>query len=337
MRKHVLGALTAACVAVAFGNETAIAQSSANTPEARVASARAAAGQEHLESFNRLCMGNSEQALAARPNAADRASWHADPVKVFDNLYFVGQKGYSVWAVTTSDGIILLDALFDFSVEDEVVKGLTKLGLDPTKIKYVLVTHAHYDHAGGAKYLQDRFGARVILSPADWDLLDRNLLDRNTNPWPRPRRDMIATDGQRLTLGDTTLTLYVTPGHTAGTISTLIPVKDHGKPHLAAQWGGTGFNWVREPAAYITPSKPSEFWFRAYADSAARFRELVAKNGADVLLSNHPNFDGSDRKLPALATRKSSDPHPFVVGNDSVKRFLTVAEECARAGLLRVK
>lgn len=262
---------------------------------------------------------------------------HQEPVQVFDNLYFVGQRGYSAWAVTTSAGIILIDALFDFSVEDEIVNGLRKVGLDPATIKYVLVTHAHYDHAGGAKYLQDRFGARVILSAADWDWLDRNLLDRGTNPWPRPKRDMIATDGQRLSLGDTTLTLYVTPGHTAGTISTLIPVKDRGKSHLAAQWGGTGFNWAREPAAYITDEKPAEFWFRTYAESAARFRDIVAKAGADVILSNHPNYDGSNQKLPALATRRPAVPHPFVVGNDSVKRFLMVVEECARVGLLRAK
>src|SRR6266404_5204801 len=71
---------------------------------------------------------------------------------------------------------------------------------------------------------------------------------------------MVAADGQRLTLGDTTLTLYLTPGHTLGTISTLIPVKDNGKPHLAAEWGGTGFNWTRNRATYITPDRPDQFW-----------------------------------------------------------------------------
>ena len=113
-------------------------------------------------------------------------------------------------------------------------------------------------------------------------------------------------------------------------------MKDNGKPHVAAQWGGTAFNWVQEPTGYVTADRPSEFWFRTYADSAARFRDVVAKASADVLLSNHPNYDGSNRKLPALAARKAADPHPYVVGNDSVKRYLTVAEECARAGLLRV-
>src|SRR2546429_5824821 len=67
------------------------------------------------------------------------------------------------------------------------------------------------------------------MSAADWE-----LLGRNASPWPKPRRDLIATDGQRLTLVDTTLTLYLTPGHTPGTISTLIPVTDGGKSHLAA-------------------------------------------------------------------------------------------------------
>ena len=78
------------------------------------------------------------------------------------------------------------------------------------------------------------------LSPADWD-----VLDRRTNG-TKPNRDMMATDGQKLTLGDTTVTLYITPGHTPGTISTLIPVKDNGAPHLAALWGGVGLNPDRE-------------------------------------------------------------------------------------------
>src|SRR4029079_1624250 len=129
---------------------------------------------------------------------------------------------FSAWAVTTSAGIILVDTIFDYSVEDEVVDGLKKLGLDPTQIKYAIVSHGHDDHSGGARYLQDHFGTRIILSAADWDLLDRS----NGTP---PVRAMVSSDGQKLTLGDTTLTMYIPPGHTYGTISTLIPVKDRGQ------------------------------------------------------------------------------------------------------------
>jgi metallo-beta-lactamase class B len=140
-----------------------------------------------------------------------------------------------------------------------------------------------------------------------------------------------------LTLGETTLSLHITPGHTLGTISTLIPVLDGGARHVAAYWGGTAFNWVTNRAGYITAERPDQFWFNHYINSAQRFRTLARNAGADVVISNHTNFDGSKTKLPALATRRAGDPHPYVVGADSVARYLTVAEECAKAGLLRVK
>ena len=333
--RRVVGSLAAAALAVSTSSGTLSAQAIADTVNAHVAAARAAAGDEHAGLFNRVCAEPTpaperSPTAAARPQGPpDRSQWHAEPAKVFDNLYFVGQTEYSAWALTTSDGIILIDTIFDYSVEDEVVGGLKKLGLDPSRIKYAIVSHGHLDHSGGAKYLQDHFGTRVILSAADWDLLDRSS-------GTRPKRDMVATDGQKLTLGDTTITLYVTPGHTLGTLSTLIPVKDKGTPHLAAEWGGTAFNWVQNRAAYITPDRPDTFWFESYIKSAERFKDIAARAGADVLIANHTEFDGSKRKLPALAIRKSSDVNPYVIGKESVQRYLTVAEECARAGLLRV-
>jgi metallo-beta-lactamase class B len=327
------------CFAVLLCGSSLFGQTAGDAAQAYVVAAKAAAGQEHTALFNTLCAAPAAPVPAAPlqptvtpPSPPARSMWHADPVKVFDNLYFVGMTEYSSWAVNTSDGIIILDSIFDYSVEDEVVNGLTKLGLDPARIKYVIVSHGHSDHAGGAKLLQDRFGAHVILSAADWD-----LLAHDTGAWPKPKRDMVATDGQRLTLGGTTLTMYLTPGHTLGTISTLIPVTDGGKPHVVAEWGGTAFNWIAQRAAYITPDRPDKFWFENYSHSAQRFRDIVTKAGADVLISNHTNYDGSKTKLPAMTQRKPGDPNPYVIGNESVKRYLTVATECAEAGLLRVK
>ena len=225
------GALLAACVFMSLVGARVGGQSGVESVEAHVAAAKVAAGREHTAVFNSLCAATAPVAVAqtaqAPPPPAQsqgpppRSAWHVEPAKVFDNLYYLGQSEYSAWAVATSDGIIVVDALFDYSVEDEIVNGLTKLGLDPRRIRYVLISHGHSDHAGGAKLLQERFGAHVIMSAADWE-----LIGRNTQAWPKPTRDMVAIDGQRLTLGDTTLTMYLTPGHTPGTISTLIPLMD---------------------------------------------------------------------------------------------------------------
>ena len=338
MRAHSLKSVDSILLIALLGASASVLSSQpADSVEAHVAAARTAAGQDHVAIFNNLCAAPAPPAPPAAPpqNPApaparqgppDRSQWHAEPVKVFDNLYYLGQTEYSAWAVITSDGIIVIDALYDYSANDEIVEGLRKLGQDPQRIKYVLVSHGHIDHAGGARLLQELFGAHVVMSEADWD-----LLQRNTQAWPKPKRDVVATDGQTLTLGDTTLTLYLTPGHTPGTISTLIPVRDQGRPHVAAEWGGTGFNFT------VTPDKPREFWFKQYFTSSDRFRDAVTKAGADVLIANHPNQDGAKAKLAALATRKPGDPHPYVIGNDSVRRYLTMVGECARAGLLRLQ
>jgi metallo-beta-lactamase class B len=257
---------------------------------------------------------------------AQRASWHLAPHQVFDNLYFVGQVEFSAWAITTSEGIIVMDALFEYSVEDEIIQGLESLGLDPRQTRYVVISHAHGDHVGGAKKLQD-LGAKVAMSAADWDLLEGSEAE-----FAKPTRDVVISDGQQLTVGDTTVTLYVTPGHTLGTVSSIFPVKDGSNTHMAAYWGGTAFNWVRGPAAYVTPERPEKFWFDSYANSAQRFRGLAERAGADVILSNHGKYDDTPRKLDAVDRRAPGASHPYVVGKESVGRFFTVAEHCALAG-----
>jgi metallo-beta-lactamase class B len=302
--------------------------------QAHIEAARAAAGDEHVGVFQPVCNGAISLANPPAPRGGGagrgggrgrgggppgppaRETWYAEPQKVFDNLYFVGQTEYSAWAITTSQGIILLDAIFDYSVEAEVDEGLRKVGLNPADIEYVIVSHGHLDHAGGAKFLQEKYGARLVMSAADYDLLDQQ------NPSWKPKRDMVATDGMALTLGDVTMTLYVTPGHTEGTISTVFPVRDGSQRHVVATWGGTLFNFGR--------NRPR---LTSYAQQAARFRDIVTKAGADVILSNHTTYDSSKTKLPALKTRKPGDRHPYVVGNDVVRRYLTVVNECAQAAV----
>ena len=321
-----------AMVIVVAASLTAHAQT--DTVDAHVAAAKALAAKSDTALVT-LCnppapapARANQPARAGQPargaQPPDRSRWAAEPVKVFDNLYYVGEKEYSAWAVTTSAGIIIVDAIYDYSVADQVAGGLKKLGLDPANIKYVVISHAHRDHVGGAWFLQERYGARVLMSSADWD-----LLERTGGTWPKAKRDMLIADGQQLTLGDTTLRFYSTPGHTPGTVSTLIPVKDRGTPHVAALWGGTGFNFT------ITPERPAAYWYDAYIKSAEHFRDAAAKAGADIFLSNHPSWDGSVAKMAALAKRGPGGPHPYVIGAQNLQNYLTIASECAKAARLR--
>jgi len=316
------------------------AQNVSDTADAHIAAAKAAADDDFQNLFNFQCYGPGPGGQRAVPGAPargagqgaarggqgaggrgagtpDRSTWHLEPVKVFDNLYFFGQSEYSVWAITTSQGIIVLDTIFDYSVEDEVADGMKKVGLDPASIKYAIVSHAHPDHDGGARFLQEHYGTRVIMSPADWD-----VLDKRTNG-TKPKRDIEATDGQKLTLGDTTLTLYITPGHTPGTISTIFPVKDNGTTHIAALWGGVGLNMDRDAV-------------EKYIQSAQRFSNIVKQAGADIILTNHTDWDRSKINLPLLA-KGPVRPNPYIVGNQRALNFLKVAEECAAARVIDAK
>jgi len=316
----------------------AVLTSAAQSPDsadAHVAAAKAAASDDFQNLFNFQCYGPGPGGQRAAPGAPaaqgrgqgggrggaprqpgppDRSTWYAEPVKVFDNLYFFGQSEYAVWAITTSQGIIVLDTIFDYSVEEEVAGGMKKLGLDPANIKYAIVSHPHPDHDGGARFLQEHYGTRVIMSPADWD-----VLDKRTNG-TKPKRDLEATDGQKLTLGDITLTIYITPGHTPGTLSVVFPVKDNGTPHLAALWGGVGLNTERESV-------------QTYIKSAQRFSGIVKQAGADIILANHTDWDRSKINLPALAKRAPASSNPYIVGNAKALNFLKVAEECATSRL----
>ncbi|MEO5926275.1 MAG: MBL fold metallo-hydrolase [Bryobacteraceae bacterium] len=248
------------------------------------------------------------------PATPPKENWYAEGGQVFDNLYFLTTKVNSAWAVNTSDGIILIDTLFAYAAQDAIVDGLKKAGLDPAKIKYIVVSHAHGDHDGAVKFLQDTYGARVIMGPKDWE-----LAAREANP---PRKDIEATDGQKLTLGDTTITIYITPGHTGGTLSVLVPVKDHGVPHMAMEWGGTALS-----------GGTTKEMLQSYISNANRFSDIAAGSGADVIIVNHTDYNDALARFEKTKARKDGEPNPWVVGKAEVGKYLTVVEECAKSWL----
>src|SRR5262249_32894195 len=188
--------------------------------------------------------------------------------------------------------------------------------------------HAHGDRYFGARYLQDTYNARIIMSEADWAVMAKS----NEPSELKPRKDMLATDGMKVTLGDTTITLYSTPGHTPGTISTLIPLRDGNQRHLGAVWGGMAPSFERYGVRYFSSLQET---FKTWSASLKRFQDIAAKAGADVYLTIHPHYDKALDKLHALDFRKPGGPHPFV-SKDNVNRFLTIMRECTEAQLARV-
>src|SRR5258708_12020858 len=103
---------------------------------------------------------------------------------------------------------------------------MQRIGFDASDIKYVLISHAHGDHIGGAEMLQNR-GQRILMDPLDWDLVEQFP---NRYLTMAPKRDLEAEDGQQLTLGDTTVTIWRAPGHTPGTLSYPFTVFDNHRP-----------------------------------------------------------------------------------------------------------
>jgi metallo-beta-lactamase class B len=246
-----------------------------------------------------------------------------EPMQVMDELYFLGNSWTSAWAVKTSDGIIIIDALDNTDEAKQYIEGgLRKLGLDPADIKYIVVSHAHGDHYGGANYLKQQFGSHIVMSEIDWRVFEDPKFDPKRIPLfdPPPARDMAVNNGDTIKLGNTTLKLYVIPGHTLGTLATVFTVHDHGEAHRAVAWGGTAYNFGPLPDR-----------LQLYSDTTVKYRDILGQEKADVLLSNHVGFDAAVAKMAALKERKPGEPNPFVVGQDTVQRFLTVLGECALA------
>jgi metallo-beta-lactamase class B len=312
-------------VALAKISSLTFAQNAQNEIDAHLAAARTAAGFDFTGTLARLCVAppftsGIRDVVPGKPAA--RETWFIEPAKVFDNLYFVGSKIHSSWALTTSDGIILIDTLFTYNSEEEIVGGLKKLGLDPAKVKYVIITHAHGDHVGGAKLMQDRFKSRIVMGGQDWDSIEKSV---NGYPEGKPKRDIVADDGQKITLGDTSVTIVTTPGHTPGTLSMIFPVKDRGQTLYVAYAGGTAFNF---------PSTVPNF--DIYIRSQEKMAAAAKAVNATVLMSNHSEFDYATTKIKLLASRQPGEPHPYEVGKDAVARYFTVTEECAQAQRLKV-
>src|SRR5262245_53194513 len=293
-----------------------------DSPEVRqlLETAKKNAGSEWTEAFDFICSLN-----------ASRANSPTDPVieptKVFDNLYVVGRTSTAVWVVTTSAGTVLIDSGYGDQLESVLLPGLKALKLDPAQVKYVIIGHGHGDHFGGAAYFQQR-GARVAMAAPDWDLVEAPApAGRGAAPIPPPKRDIVAVEGQAITVGDVAFTPVMIPGHTPGSMGLIFPVKDGRATRIAGLFGGS----------ILTPGRISDDGLRQYIASVEHWADATRRMKVDVEIQNHPMYDGFVGKLERLRSRKPGAPNPFVVGSDSYQRFVGVMSGCTKAQLARRK
>ena len=298
-----------------FPTEKQLAEST--EAQKHIAAAMALAKSDLVNEAKAFCTATGPQRVALARQAAGLPQLEdrpLEPIKVFENLYYLGFSDVGAWAIPTSDGIILMDTLNSADeARDILVPGLKKVGLDPSRIKYIVLGHGHNDHTGGAAYLQNTYGARVLMGGPDWDLIQKNQrADR-----PQPKRDMDATDGQKLTLGDTTVTIAMTPGHTPGTLALLVPVKHRGQTHTALIMSGTQMPTAQSLAAFEHV-----------------FNDFAKKQKAETALGGHPDI--LVNKLPAMEALSKQYPtgvHPFLMGDERFGRYLSIMLECGRARL----
>jgi metallo-beta-lactamase class B len=285
--------------------------------------ARKIAGDDTFLSnpFNFFCIPANTR--ANNPNAPE-----LQPIKLFDNVYAIGNSETTIYAIETSDGIVLIDAGYADRVETSLVGGLLTLGLIPSEVKYILLGHGHADHFGGARYFQDRYGSKIGAAAADWDLINPSNPPANQNPagnQARPQKDFVIVEGQPIKLGGLSVTPVAIPGHTPGSLAFIFPVKDKGKTRMAGVFAGT----------MLTLDRVTTDGLKEYIQSIAHYVDIAKKMKVEVELQNHPIFDGMPDKLSKLKGMTVRDPNPFVVGTDRYLKMWNIISECVQAEVAR--
>jgi metallo-beta-lactamase class B len=290
---------------------------------AHVNAARRLAGDDAFLAIPFAFFCVSGNARAQNNNAPD-----LEPAQLFDNLYAVGNSETTVYALTSSEGIVLLDAGFENKAE-ALEAQLQRLNLDPTRVKYILLGHGHADHFGGAKFFQDKYRTKVASSAADWDLISPSGPPAGApgrgGGGARPAKDVVLAEGQPLQFGDLVITPVAIPGHTPGSLAFVFPVRDKGKTRMAGWFGGT----------VLTTGILTTDALKQYTQSIAHYLDTAKRLNVEVEVQNHPIFDGMPERLSRITAARAADPNPFVIGNDRYLRMWNIVSECIQAEIAR--
>lgn len=236
---------------------------------------------------------------------ANLNKWLNDPViqkippyKVFDNVWYIGLRWVAAYLIKTSEGYILIDTVHQPFV-GHLIDNLAVLGVDPSEIKYVLMTHGHFDHVGGATTLKPLFkNATFAMGEEGWREAF-NFQGKKAGAKTMIQKEKVLKDKEKVTLGDTSVVALATPGHTMGTFSYLYPVYVDGKKYTAVTIGGLGLNAIADKNQLQT-----------YINSLSKLSDDLL--GIEVDLTAHPFSTGQTELIDSIKNRKAGELHPLV-------------------------
>ena len=224
------------------------------------------------------------------------------PLKLFDNVYFVGTYTVGSFIIDTGDGLVMLDTGIGDDDVAMMVADMKKLGLDPSRIKLILLSHEHFDHYGGVPYLKKNVcpDAKVAMSLVGW-----NMLQTVQSEWAyigsRPQSiDIYLVDGMKIKVGTEIFQIVATPGHSPGCLSFIIPVTDNGEPHVVGIMGGSAV-W------------PTQTETMLYKSSIEYFKAVAKAAKCDVGLMIH----SQESDFAQLRIRKAGESNPLVIGQEN--------------------
>jgi metallo-beta-lactamase class B len=259
------------------------------------------------------------------------------PFKVFGNTYFVGTAGLGSVLVTADEGFILLDGGLPQSAS-LIVEHIKTLGLPPEKIRFILNSHAHYDHAGGIAALQRLTGATVVASPSGAAAIERGeptvddpqfAFGHAANAYPSVKKVRAIKDGEAVRLGPLAVTAHFTPGHTPGS-TTWSWRSCEGDRCLNVVYADS-LNPVSAPGFRFTGDARTESRVASFERSIG----VVEALPCDIVLAVHPAFANLDEKLAARATNPDAfvDPRGCRTYAEGARKRLAerVAQEKAAA------
>lgn len=221
-----------------------------------------------------------------------------EPVRIINNIYYVGTNGVSSFLIVTRDGHILLDSGFNQSVP-LIRRNIGAVGFRYEDIRVLLSSHAHFDHVAGHALIQQQTGAQIMASEHDAEVIARGG-DELWEGWRASRVDRLIRDGDQVTLGDVAMTAHLTPGHTKGCTSWTMDTVEGARKYRVIFVGGYGIN----PGVRLVGNTE----YPDIADDYARTFRVLNSLQPDVFLAQHPDIFDYDNKRRRVGAENGKNP-----------------------------